>query len=1569
MKRQNFLRSLWLWALVMVTGSVGAQNVAKIGATEYASLSDAFGAAADGSTITLLKDASLKGAQSLGTKSVTITAEDKITKLSIGDALTQMQNAKVKFVNLTVENNSKTTYRGFQTSSLTFDGCNLNGEIWTYANDFTCKDCTFTQSQATSGNRYSLYVYGSKKVTLTDCTFNVEGKAVKIAKDGDTSPVTLVANGCTFNSTIVNKNVFMYDTRYSQIAVIATDCEFDDNFKSSSCEFGARICADEYTINGGSKYAGYGAVGTDIVVNEDGKIVSGHLTEVTPNIRDIFAENSELKNNEDGSYTVYVAPDLTITNINELVAFEQAVNAGNTYAGKVVVLDNDIDLAGVAWKPIGNVTSYPGITFAGTFDGQNHTISNMTTSDDLPNYATAGFFGSSKGTIKNLTLTNVKVTSTHYAAGLCGYTSNDLKIENCKVVGGTITSTPEWLGSEYDNGDKVGGILGYGVAATEINGCAVENITVTAYRDLGGIAGCTAGKVENCSAKDCAIVQDLKNGYKESAPTTYAAIVGRNTGSAENLTNNTETNVEVKSITSVDVVSVEVSEDVTVEGATTEAEKEAANKVVEELGKNANVTSDEASNVSEAEDVTTLAITVKEVSVNIEQSKATITKVTYDVQPMNEETPVSETAQPITFRLPVPQSFKSAIVNVKHDHNGNIEEFSAFVKGEGAKKYVELSSDKFSEWTIEDVLGANLEIKTANDLVQLATYVNAGHDLAGKTVKLANDVDMTSVANFAPINNFSGTFDGQDHTISNLNVSANTNYAGLFGHVYSATIMNVKLAGATVENTGENYTALLAGGGYVRIENCEISGGSVTGTDQVGAVIGYLSCGYVKNCTVDGVTVTANGDRAGGLVGKANVDSEYDIVGNTVKNSTIVATKKIGEMRSAAGLVGQVMASASNHWTITDNKVINVTTKTDNDETFVPVGEFRKDNFQANAVTTGHIVRNHWEPATTPDSYNMVNPNDASQYVTIENYSIAKIGTKGYMTLEDAIAAVTTGQTIQMCDNYQASAMIEVPASKNFNLDLNGKTISPAAGTKINGGLVGIHNGATLNITDKSATPGKITTGNEQVYAAVQVTVKGDTDTGTAKLTANNVTLEGMYYGITGNGSRHNTAINLTKVTVNVLSDEGTAIYHPQSGKLVINSGTFNGKETAVEVRAGELTIFGGTFNIEATEFSAQANGNGTTVTGAAIAVSQHSTDKDINVTIKGGTFNGIYALYEKDFQNGESENITMNITAGAFNGKVEAVDVKKFIAGGSYKEVVPAEYCATGFVPVSTPNSNGYYKVEEITEENAGMVIVDKDETKTFYSPLDVEENAVELVDGISSIRVNNDIVTPGITYKRTFTKSFGTWQSWFAPIETVVGADEDAPKFAKLVQFAYVDANNKIVTDLSQGTGDLVVVVRKLAAGDEVHPNLPYFVKVPESGEYTFESSDDVLYKTTPKDIEVSTAEKKFTFKGVYTAEEHTDIWMLATNGGYSHMTSAKTVNPYRWYFSIEDNDIYADPTPAPANFRVVTIGEDALATAIMNAVAEQQNVAPAYDLSGRQVQSVKSGLYIQGGKKIMK
>ena len=255
-------------------------------------------------------------------------------------------------------------------------------------------------------------------------------------------------------------------------------------------------------------------------------------------------------NNECGYYieegTTY------ITSANGLQYFAEQVNAGNAeWLRANVALATDIDLANATrsasnWTPIGTSHNLAGgLTFRGTFDGKGHTIKNMVCEGtDI-----AGLFGYLyAATIKNVTIENATINSKHYAGGIVAWVLNNtgniqvpMIIENCHVVGSTITSTPEEVNGEWDNGDKVGGLVGYahfGDAAypanegAKIANCSVENTTIKAYRDFGGLVGlASCATIENCSVKNVTLEQDLSHDYKApDTPTTFSTTIGRDNG-------------------------------------------------------------------------------------------------------------------------------------------------------------------------------------------------------------------------------------------------------------------------------------------------------------------------------------------------------------------------------------------------------------------------------------------------------------------------------------------------------------------------------------------------------------------------------------------------------------------------------------------------------------------------------------------------------------------------------------------------------------------------------------------------------------------------------------------------------------------------------------------------------------------------------------------------------------------------------------------------------------------------------------------------------------------------------
>ena len=227
---------------------------------------------------------------------------------------------------------------------------------------------------------------------------------------------------------------------------------------------------------------------------------------------------------------------ILISSEEALKWFANEVNGGESFTGKTVKLGIDIDLEGQEWTPIAG--------FLGTFDGGERTVSNLTVNVTDDN-ASAGFFASAR-IVKNLKLVNVNISG-HYKTGAVVGDGLCAQIENCHVEGGSVIATPN---SQNNNANNVGGIVGYlsAESTTYVKDSSVKNLTVTAYRSVGGIAGRTNGTgaaVTGCTVENVVVTADMTPEYAESGKAAAAgAVVGDNKNNAD-LSSNTVINVNV----------------------------------------------------------------------------------------------------------------------------------------------------------------------------------------------------------------------------------------------------------------------------------------------------------------------------------------------------------------------------------------------------------------------------------------------------------------------------------------------------------------------------------------------------------------------------------------------------------------------------------------------------------------------------------------------------------------------------------------------------------------------------------------------------------------------------------------------------------------------------------------------------------------------------------------------------------------------------------------------------------------------------------------------------------------
>ena len=204
-------------------------------------------------------------------------------------------------------------------------------------------------------------------------------------------------------------------------------------------------------------------------------------------------------------------PDkISITTVDQLLQFAKAVDNGeyNDKTDAVVSLDADLDLAGIAWKPIGSVFAADGTLqhyFSGKFYGNGHTISNLDFSENYgkTEYPSFGFFSEVYGAeISGLTIQGkLDVSNSGYVYfGTVAGVAADSKISDC-VSDVSFTDT-----DKYINGTVA--LCGYAINST-IEYCQNKgdfSITkdVSSFQ-MGGIVGLA----QNSTVQYCANTGDM----------------------------------------------------------------------------------------------------------------------------------------------------------------------------------------------------------------------------------------------------------------------------------------------------------------------------------------------------------------------------------------------------------------------------------------------------------------------------------------------------------------------------------------------------------------------------------------------------------------------------------------------------------------------------------------------------------------------------------------------------------------------------------------------------------------------------------------------------------------------------------------------------------------------------------------------------------------------------------------------------------------------------------------------------------------------------------------------------
>ncbi len=291
-----------------------------------------------------------------------------------------------------------------------------------------------------------------------------------------------------------------------------------------------------------------------------------------------------------------------------------------------------------------------------------------------------------------------------------------------------------------------------------------------------------------------------------------------------------------------------------------------------------------------------------------------------------------------------------------------------------------------------------------------------------------------------------------------------------------------------------------------------------------------------------------------------------------------------------------------------------------------------------------------------------------------------------YNTFEEAAAAATSGQTIKLLADC-SSGRINLE-DKDITVDLNGHTLTSTAAYGV---MFCAKNGHKIKVIG--------TTEGSKLVGTLMITANTD-----GHIEIDGGTYENAQYCpiyVNGAVSSEDSTVTVRNAAITYLEgdsdqDMGVGVYLAGYSTALFENSTITAPVTGLEIRAGKLTLNNCDINGGNGEVKTNANGNGSTVANAAVAISQHATKKPIEVNINGGTFTATAALYQTDVQGTGSSDVIANVSAGTFNGTVFAETEKTVaISGGTFSAQVPENCCAEGFAP--TDNGDGTYGVKAV--------------------------------------------------------------------------------------------------------------------------------------------------------------------------------------------------------------------------------------------------------------------------------
>lgn len=391
--------------------------------------------------------------------------------------------------------------------------------------------------------------------------------------------------------------------------------------------------------------------------------------------------------------------------------------------------------------------------------------------------------------------------------------------------------------------------------------------------------------------------------------------------------------------------------------------------------------------------------------------------------------------------------------------------------------------DLYATWQTENraSLSASLYFNTIDtDFYELATLDDLKESLAfvyqdGIKYKLTADLDLNdATTNLTGWNltKLKGTFDGNNKTLSNLNINQDFNKdIGLFGKLDGAIVSNLTISGATVKGYGNTGTLAGSSNNSSSISSITVTGVNITGGygENIGGFVGLNTTNSTISGSSTAGTLNGYGTNSGGLVGFNNSAATTSISTSSSSVNLSVTANQIG------GLVGRNSGAKIDNSYATGNVNFNSSNNTYS-SSYQDIGGLVGLN------TASSTISNSYASGTVSGNENiggLVGLHESSS--TIENsYATGTvkgttdvgglIGQSSGSTITGSSARINTNTVSVHSSGTNIGGLVGYALSSSISDSYSEKNVSTNTNSNQIGGLVGYASGTTISNSNTSGT-------------------------------------------------------------------------------------------------------------------------------------------------------------------------------------------------------------------------------------------------------------------------------------------------------------------------------------------------------------------------------------------------------------------------------------------------------------------------------------------------------------------